>query len=391
MNNEDLSRWKPKWRTTYAGYGVRNRDHMAGRVVVRIEGKEHTGGFYIHRTGSVKIWSADSDFPIFFVPFQQCKFTKRKEGNTYIYDVVVSAKFGGTKSDEYMIEEKSNKKGGYGLGDRGNTPEEESVIFRVPKEKVGIVGRISGRTSAIYQKKRYEDKLNEVWKEFDGTIEKINEQNTKFDGLDTTIPGLEKTLSVRAKEWGESLTSLGNILEKTKRHEWDMWKTTQKGRQLRVQKNAPRIRDADVDEMNFNSMTDFIKQYPELQSQRTIDKAMQAIDDKRKELIDSQKERDKVISERNFVVSTFEKLTQKAEDNLDTFEQLIKEAEEKVNNSPYNRSKFWKALQTDYEREATKLDLMPYRGKLEERKSVLKRVKAQHAKYQRKAFVDMEH
>ena len=42
-------------------------------------------------------------------------------------------------------------------------------------------------------------------------------------------------------------------------------------------------------------------------------------------------------------------------------------------------------------KEATKLDLMEYRGKLEERKSVLERVKGQHAKYERKAFVDIEH
>jgi hypothetical protein len=138
-------------------------------------------------------------------------------------------------------------------------------------------------------------------------------------------------------------------------------------------------------------MTDFIKQYPELQSQKVIDKAVQAVEEKRKELVGAQKELDKVISERNLIVSKFEKLTDKAQKNLEAFEELIKEAEEKVNNSSYNKSKLWHALKTEYEKEATKLDLMEYRGKLEERKSVLERVKGQHAKYERKAFVDMEH
>ena len=290
-----------------------------------------------------------------------------------------------------MAEEKQDKKGEYGLEDREGTPGEKSVIFRVPKEKVGLVGRLTGRTSAIYQKKRYEDKLNEIWREFDNTIEKINEQNAEFDKLDTSIPGLKKTLTIIEKEWRESLTSLGNILEKTKQHEWEMWKTTQKSRQIRVQKNAPKIKYSDVDEMNFNSMTDFIKQYPELQSQKVIDKAAQDVEGKRKELIDAQKELDNAINERNDIIRLIANLTDKAQKNLEAFEELIKEAEEKVNNSPYNRSKLWHALKTEYEKEATKLDLMQYRGKLEERKSALEKIKDQLTNYQRKAFIEMEH
>ncbi len=320
------------------------------------------------------------------MPRSICEFSKTMSGHTTYYHLII-----GAKNDERMAEEKKSKKSGYGLEDREGTPEEKSVIFRVPKEKVGLFGRLTGRTSAIYLKKRYEDKLDEVWKDFDSTIDKINEQNAEFDKIDTAIPGLKKTLSVIESEWHESLTSLGNILEKTKQHEWEMWKTTQESRHIRVQKNSPRIKYSDVDEMNFNSMTDFIKQYPEMQSQKAIDKAMQAVEEKRKELIDAQKELDKAISARNLAVSTFEKLTEKAQENLNTFEELIKEAEERVNNSPYNKSKLWHALKTEYEKEATKLDLMPYRGKLEERKKVLERVKSQHAKYQRKEFVDMEH
>ena len=40
--------------------------------------------------------------------------------------------------------------------------------------------------------------------EFDSTIEKINEQNAEFDKLDTSIPGLKKTLSVIEKEWAKT-------------------------------------------------------------------------------------------------------------------------------------------------------------------------------------------
>ncbi len=147
-----------------------------------------------------------------------------------------------------------------------------------------------------------------------------------------------------------------------------------------------------VDEMNFNSMMDYIKQYPELQSSEIIEEAKQEADEKRKEIISSQKEIDKTISGYNFLLDTFEKLTTKAEKYLNEFEAYIKESEEKVNNSPYNKSRIWgKVLTTAYEREATRLELLPYKGKLEDRKSDLKRVKDELSDYKGKHFVEMEH
>ena len=134
-----------------------------------------------------------------FVPRSICEFSKTMSGHTTYYHLII-----GAKNDEHMAEEKQDKKSEYGLEDREGTPGEKPVIFRVPKEKVGLVGRLTGRTSAIYQKKRYEDKLNEIWREFDSTIEKINEQNAEFDKLDTSIPGLKKTLSVIEKEWAKT-------------------------------------------------------------------------------------------------------------------------------------------------------------------------------------------
>ena len=388
--NKDLKHWKPKENMEYNGW---KKHHSKAHVLIYFRNndnsnslKQYNGGFDILED-KVKIWYMRDEQKLQkFIPREICEFSKTISGHTIYYHLIIEA----IENDDQMTEKAGNNKR-YGLEDREGNVEEKPVIFRVPKEKVGFAGRITGRTSAIYLKKKYEDKLNEVWKEFDETIDKINEENAEFDKLDTEIPGLKKTISVIESEWRESLTSMSNILEKTKKHEWEMWETTQKGRQIRSQKNAPKIKDSDVDEMNFNSMTDFIKQYPELQSQKVIDKAMQVVEEKRKELIDAQKQLDNTINKRNLVVSRFEKLTKKAEDNLETFEDLIKEAEEKVNNSPYNKSRLWHALKTEYEKEATKLDLMQYRGKQKERKSVLDRVKGQHEKYERKAFVDMEH
>ncbi len=389
-DNEDLKNWKPQLNTEYNGYDYTDKEghRKIAHTVIYFRKKdnsaeEHYGGFDIINN-EVKIWYMVSGQKIQkFVPMSMCTFNKTRSGRTTYYHLTINKNF-----DENMTSN-GNSDEGYGMKSKGN--EDGEVEFKVRPEKADLVGRLTGRPSAIYLKKRYEDKLNEIWKEFDSTMEKIESQNTKFDEIDTTIPGLKKTHQIAKEEWSESLTSLENLLKRTMRHEWEMWSKTQESRKMRVQKNAPRLKYSDVDEMNFNSMTDFIEKYPELQSQKNVERAMDAVTEKRKEVIGAQKELDKAISERNLVVSTFEKLTQKAEDNLGTFEELINEAEEKVNKSRYNTSKIRNPLATEYERDATKLELLPYKGKLKERKSVLKRVQGQHAKYERKDFVEMPH
>ncbi len=391
-DKEDLKNWKPQLNTEYNGYDYTDREGNRKIAVTMIYFRkredrnsleEHVGGFNIINN-QVKIWHIENGQKIQkFIPLSSCEFSKTRSGRTTYYHLIINENIGESMTNNENSDE------GYGMKSKGN--EDKEVEFKVRPEKADLVGRLTGRPSAIYLKKRYEDKLNEIWKEFDNTMEKIESQNTKFDEFDTTISGLRQTLQTAKEEWGKSLTSLENLLMKTMRHEWDMWSKTQESRKMRVQKNAPRLKYSDIDEMNFNSMTDFIEKYPGLQSQKNVEKATDAVGEKRKEVIGSQKELDKAISERNLIVSTFEKLTQKAEDNLSTFEELINEAEEKVNKSGYNTSKIRNPLATQYERDATKLELLPYTGKLKERKSILKRVQGQHSKYQRKEFVDMEH
>jgi hypothetical protein len=166
----------------------------------------------------------------------------------------------------------------YGLKKKQNA--EESVEFKVRPEKVGLGGRITGRSSAIYEKNKYEDKLNELWNEFDDTIQKIDTQNEELKRAYTTIPGLEKTLQTTEKEWAETLTSLGNLINKKTTHEKGMWGVTQSSRQNRAIKVKQRMIRSSVDEMNFNSMMDYIKQYPELQSSGIIEEAKLEADEK---------------------------------------------------------------------------------------------------------------
>jgi len=166
--------------------------------------------------------------------------------------------------------------------------------------------------------------------------------------------------------------------------------SAKQGKEMRIKQ---KFHKSDVDEMNFNSMMDYIKQYPELQSSRDIDKGAQSLESKREEMIREQKVFEEAKLKYNYTLNTFESLTEKAEAYLNEFEKYILEAEEKVNNSRYNKNALvggLRILQTELEQQATRLNLLPYRGKLQDRKAVLKRIKDKLSLFQRKKWEDVE-
>ena len=403
--------WYPKYKNIYQswnddGRNHRNHSHMSGRVIIHIGEKSYPGSFSVGHTHVTVRYDGRE----IVVPKDLGRFTKHIDGRTVYYnayfdeDSIKTNTTGDIMENDHEVSETNTKNRSmedegktdekeYGLKNKSNV--DEPVAFKVRPEKVGIVDRfITKRSGAIFEKRQHEDKLNELWKEFDETIEKIKSEDKIIKKARTDIPGLEKTLGVAREEWTESLTDLGNLINKTTTHEIGMWDITQKSRRTKGLKVNQKFKDSDIDEIRFNNMMDYIKQYPELQTQKVIERAIQKIDEKRNKIIGdnpTQKELDMVKSSYNLSLDNFEELVGDAEINLNEFEKEIKEAEEKVNNSPYNKGKFGKLGKTTYEIAATRLDLLPYKGKLELRKDKLKRFKDQLSEYKREPLVEINH
>ncbi len=388
--SEDLRNWKPLENTEYNGYERRGRHGQTKRAytIIYFKGEggaleEHYGGFDII-SGQVKIWYTDNGRKTQqFVPRSACEFSKTRSGYTTYYHCVISN--GNAKNGEKM----SNKDEGYGLNRKPN--EGEPVTFRNRKEQVGLIERITGRSSAIYTKRRYEDKLKELWSTFDKTMDGVSDQSSKLKKAYTNVPKLKKNVETNREEWHETLTNLGNLVNKLTEHEKGMWTETQKSRKVKGLKVHQKFKDSDVDEIRFNNMMDYIKQYPELQAKSAITEAAVSVNQKREKVINAQAELDGTIAEYNYLLNTFEDLTDSADSGLKSFEELVKEAEVKVNKSPYNTNRLVHIGQTAYEREATLLDLLEYRGGLENRKIALKRVRDELSEYKRKKFTDIAH
>ncbi|MDE1768119.1 MAG: hypothetical protein KGH62_02010 [Candidatus Micrarchaeota archaeon] len=320
---------------------------------------------------------------------RSCKFTKHvnMHDRTVYYNAYYDE--GSNKTMGKTMDEKSMDEKEYGT----KKDQDKTVHIGKSRDDAGIIDRLTGKASAIFSKNQAEEKLNEMWKEFDNTIGKIDAQEQALKELDAGIPALEKISNVVEKEWSESLTSLGNLINKKTTHEKMMWGTTQATRQNRGMKIKQKFIRAGVDEMNFNSMQDYIKQYPELQSSDIIQRAVDKVDQKRTEKVDAETKLATAIAKFNLGLNTFEGLTEKAESNLEEFSNYIPEAEQKVNNSKYNKSGVvgkLRTLETEYEHQATRLNMLPYKGILSDRKIVLKRVKDELSDYKRKHWVEKE-
>lgn len=389
---EDLANWKPKHNLEYNGFD--HGHHNKGYVIIYIKKENnileehHPAGFNI-MNNQVKIWYMLPDGNKFqkFVPYSSCQFSKTKDwgkGITY-YHVTID--------DTILINKGNNMADNRKpLTNYASVEENEKgeVVIKAKPEHVSLWDRFSGRTGAIYLKDREEGKLKELWSEFESALKDVDEKNDELKDLYVSIPALRKEFDKKESEWDKELTSLANALNKYIDTEKKMWETTARNRKVKGLKVHQKFKDSDVDEVRFNNMMDYIKQYPELQTNATFKESISEIKHTREDIESKNREVQQTIKNYNGLLNKFEKRLQKAVDDLDEFEERMKEAGNIVNNHPYNKSKLFASFKTEYEKQATRLDLLKYQGKVKERRNKLEIIKNELSNYERKKFVDIE-
>ena len=225
--SEDLARWKPIWGTNYAGYKYgqkKDEPTREGRVIIYIGNEKHIGGFYIHRSGSVKIWYKHGyENKTIYAPIQLCTFTKRHEGNMNIYDVVVD------KNKLEVIYGKSDNQNGVEM----NENSKELPEYTSPKESAGFWARVFKTRDPEYWKETFQKELDIRWKIFDKNLENFSNEWKTFKRTHMEIAEEGENVNSYGEEWKESLTSLGNLINKNTAHEKQMWDTTQRNKNMK--------------------------------------------------------------------------------------------------------------------------------------------------------------
>jgi len=376
MNQEDLANWKPKVNTEYNGYNYTNKfgHRRIGYTIIYFRKKddnsleEHYGGFDII-DNQVKIWYMDGNQKIQrFVSISQCKFSKTIQGNVNYYHCIIDANLKGNN----MTTENKNSDEGY----------------KPYVEPVGFWDRLLKRTDPVYWKKTIQAELDKRWTAFDTTTEKLKEDFEKFNRQAMEITEEEHNVETTNQEWAGSLTSLGNLLNKNTSHEKQMWDTTQRNRNVKGLKIKQKFKDSDVDEIRFNNMMEYIKQYPELQTQKTIDKLVENVKAKREDIVAVSKTYRQTIKETNVYLNIVKNKLQGSEDELAAFEKMKKEGEQKVNDAQSKGfiNKIINRTKTAAEKESTRLNFFEYDRKIDVSKNQLKLIGERIKKYEDRKF-----
>jgi len=258
------------------------------------------------------------------------------------------------------------------------------------KEDVGFWDRILGNTKYPYWKEKIQGELDQRYLAFDSSIDKLREENQTFKKHHMEISEEENNLQAVKEEWEESLKSLGNLLNKNTTHEKQMWDTTQKTNRIKGGiKVKQKFKDSDVDEIRFNNMMEYIKQYPELQSKSTINHLLEQVKEKRNEVLDATKQYQEKIKDSNTYLNTAKLKLQKIEDELDSYEAMKKEADETVNN-PQDKGfrKIFNAItfKTAAEKDAARVDFSKYDRKINVSRNQLKQIKEDLEAYEKREF-----
>ncbi len=369
--------WYPKYKNIYQswnddGRNHRNHSHMSGRVIIHIGDKSYPGSFSVGHTHVTVRYDGRE----IVVSKELGRFTKHIDGRTVYYNAYFdesSIKTNVTTNGENMAAQKENS-------DEGYKPYVEPGV--------GFIDRLLKRTDPVYWKKTIQTELDKRWAAYDTTADKLKEGFEKFNRQAMEITEEEHNVDTYNQEWAESLTSLGNLLNKNTSHEKQMWDTTQKNRNVKGLKIKQKFKDSDVDEIRFNNMMEYIKQYPELQAQKTVDKLVENVKSKRDDIVSTSKTYRQAIKEANVYLNIAKNKLQESEDELAAFESMKKEGEQKVNEAQDKGliNKILNKTKTAAEKQSTRLVFYEYDRKIDVSKNQLKLIKERIKDYEGRTF-----
>lgn len=264
------------------------------------------------------------------------------------------------------------------------TPRNDKIVDENPS----MTGALTGRNDAIFLKNKYQKELEWTWCAIVNMVHYLESRSTDLKYAYSKIPTLKKNIEAHQKERAELYTNLGNLLTKETNFEEKMWKTTQNGRKVKSITIKQKFKDSDVDEMRYDSMMDFFKQYPEYTSKSSFKKVLEKIDEKQREIRRVTEDYNRAISDYNFKLSPFMKDIKKAEAKFNDYEKIKAEAEQKLSELPYHRSILNK-FRSEKSKAEAKLDILHHR--IDQFKDTLEIIKGEHSEYQGKKFVEIEH
>lgn len=246
---------------------------------------------------------------------------------------------------------------------------------------------LTGRPDAIFLRNKFQMEIDNSWAEVVNNVNYVEEESQKLHDDFNRAQGLKQDIKAHEAERADLYESFGNLLTKETNFEDKMWQTAQKGRNVKSINVKQNIKESDVEEMHFDTMRDYIKQYPEYTSKSSFKKILDKIEQKDGEIRQVKKMYNDAVSNYNSNLPFFEKQIQKAQDKFVAYDNVLKEGKEKLDSCRYRNSIFYKIASEDVKAEVN-IDVLNHR--VEQFRNTLEILKGEFVQIQRKTFVEME-
>ena len=248
--------------------------------------------------------------------------------------------------------------------------------------------RISGFPDAIFLRNKYQTELDNAHASVVNMVHFCEEDNRKLKEAFNKAESLKRNIQAHETERERSYDSLGNLLNKETDFEKGMWKNTLDKNKVKSITVKQKFKDTDIDEIRYDAMNDYLRQYPEYTSKSTFKTILFDIRYKEKEIREEKSNFNKSVSEYNYLLSNVEKSLRKAEDKIVAYHKVLDEGQKKLGECKYINSIFYRMTT---EENKAKVTLGTLRHRMEQFTHTLDIIKSEFANAQRRLFEEMKY
>jgi hypothetical protein len=224
----------------------------------------------------------------------------------------------------------------------------------------GLRGLVTGRNDAVFLRNRYQTELDNTNITIVKSIARLEDASRELKAAYNQAQKLKNDVIKHENERRALYSSLENLLNKETDFEEGMWDKTTKRNKVKTINIRQKINESDVEEMHFDSMMDYLKQYPEYGSKTAFKQTRDKIENKEREIRETGEKYNEAVSEYNHQFSIMEIEVQKTNDNISTYYHLLEDGKKRLSESRYVCGIFH-SLASEKAKQEVSLDVLRHR------------------------------
>jgi len=280
----------------------------------------------------------------------------------------------------YKITNQQNQSGGNKIAFKTN--KFNTTEHHEPK------GALTGKKDAMFLRNQYQTEIDNAHTALVNMVHYLESKNTDLKSAYNYAQGQKRDVQSHETERANLYETLGNMLTKETNFEKTMWQSTIKNQKINKLTIKQKFKDSDIDEIKYNSMQEYLKQYPEYASKSSFKTVLGNIEKKEKDIRECKQNYNNAVSKYNFLHSDIENHIIKATHNLKSYKDILKEGKVKLSDTRYNKSIFFKFASEETKSKVTLNTLQHRADKFEE---VLETIKKGLTKNEDKTFKEMDY